>query len=146
MRKFIVPTVLAAAAVLGTAAATAAARDFTGKKLTTTLEGENEAPVLGDPDGIGTATLRINPGRNQLCYTITVGGIEPATAAHIHEAPAGSAGPVVVGLSAPTNGRSSGCVAIARAEATDIIRSPEDYYVNVHNATYPGGALRGQLG
>jgi len=26
-----------------------------------------------------------------------------------------------------------------------IIQDPGAYYFNVHNATYPGGALRGQL-
>lgn len=128
------------------AAAPLAAQDNSGKPFTVALEGEVEVPVPGDPDGTGTATIRINPGQGQLCYSLRVSGIAPATAAHIHEAPAGSAGPVVVGLQAPSNGSSSGCVAIDREEALDIIRSPEDYYVNVHNAEFPGGALRGQLG
>lgn len=144
--RIIVPTILAAAAVLGSAAVSAAAREDTGKRFRVTLEGENEVPVTGDPDGTGTAVIRINPGRGQLCYTLSVSGIEPATAAHVHEAPAGSAGPVVVGLTAPSSGSSSGCVAISRAQATEIIRDPENYYVNVHNTPYPGGALRGQLG
>ncbi len=29
--------------------------------------------------------------------------------------------------------------------AADIATHPEDYYVNVHNAEFPGGAVRGQL-
>ena len=144
MRWIIITTAAAAAAVIGTTAATA--REDTGKRFQANLQGEVEVPVMGDPDGTGSATVRINPGRGQLCYTLRVRGIEPATAAHIHEAPAGSAGPVVVGLTAPTGGSSQGCVAISREEARDIIRDPENYYVNVHNAEYPGGALRSQLG
>ena len=144
MRRIVIPAVLAAAAVLGTAAANA--QDDSGKRFRVMLEGEVEVPVQGDPDGTGTATVRINPGQGQLCYTLAVRDIQPATAAHVHEAPAGSAGPVVVGLTAPTSGSSSGCVSVSRAQALEIIREPENYYVNVHNAQYPGGALRAQLG
>ena len=144
MRWIIITTATAAAAVIGTTAATA--REDTGKRFQVNLQGEVEVPVMGDPDGTGSATVRVNPGRGQLCYTLRVRDIQPATMAHIHEAPAGSAGPVVVGLTAPSGGSSQGCVAISREEARDIIREPENYYVNVHNAEYPGGALRSQLG
>jgi hypothetical protein len=37
-------------------------------------------------------------------------------------------------------------VTVTRQLARDIVRNPSDYYVNVHNADFPGGALRGQLG
>ena len=83
-----------------------------------------------------------------LCYELSVSGIAPpATGAHIHEAPPGEAGDVVVTLQPPTtDGFSSGCVEVGRALAKDILKNPSDYYVNVHNAEYPAGALRGQLG
>ncbi len=117
-----------------------------GRPLNTALTGAAEAPSPGDPDGSGTAALRVNPGTGVICYTLTVTDIEPATAAHIHEAPAGTAGPVVQGLDAPADGRSSNCVTVARTLARDIVANPADYYVNVHNAEYPAGAVRGQLG
>jgi len=70
------------------------------------------------------------------------------TAAHLHEAPAGSEGPVRLGLRTPGDdgtareecrrGLSSGFI-------RKIKRNPENYYVNVHNSEYPGGAGRGQL-
>ncbi len=127
------------------AATPLAAQQNSGRPFTTTLEGANEVPVAGDPDGTGSATVRINPGQGELCYELSVSGIAPATAAHLHEAPAGSAGPVIVNFQAPTGGSSNGCVSIGRALALEIIKAPSDYYVNVHNAQFPGGALRGQL-
>ncbi|MEO7814008.1 MAG: CHRD domain-containing protein [Sphingomicrobium sp.] len=143
MRSTLISAALASAAIL--AAAPLVAQDNSGRPLTTSLEGANEAPRLGDPDGIGSATIRINPGQRQLCYSLQVSGIASATAAHIHEAPAGTAGPVVIALQAPSGGSSSACVTISRELALEIIRDPSDYYVNVHNAEFPGGALRGQL-
>ena len=116
-----------------------------GRKLQTNLTGAAEAPNPGDPDGRGMATVTVNAGKRQVCYTLSVRNIDPATAAHIHEAPAGVAGPVKVTLRAPTTGRSSGCVTVTRALALDILKDPADYYVNVHNAAFPTGAVRGQL-
>lgn len=112
-----------------------------GRTLTATLTGANEAPGPGDPDGSGSATVQINPGLGTVCWTITVQGVDPITAAHIHVAPAGTAGPVVVPLSPYT----AGCTEISRDLALAILQDPAAYYVNVHNATYPAGALRGQL-
>lgn len=117
-----------------------------GRPLSIPLTGAAEAPGPGDPDGSGTATLRINPGQERVCYTLSVSGIAPATAAHIHIAPVGSPGPIVVPLDAPTAGASSGCATVDRELARDILRDPADYYVNVHNAEFPAGAVRGQLG
>ena len=103
--------------------------------------------IVGDPNGRGEAYV-FSTGGGVVCYVLEVGKIGPATAAHIHEASAGSNGPVVVTLSAPTNGSSAGCVDTGDADlAADItLRESSEYYVNVHNDAYPGGAIRAQLG
>jgi len=126
--------------VVGSATAASAANVFT-----TTLSGAEEVPNAGDPDGSGFAVVVAVPEAGLVCYAVVVFGIAPATAAHIHEARAGVAGPVVVPLDAPSRGASGGCIANAE-EAADIAADPSDYYVNVHNPEFPGGALRGQLG
>ena len=132
----------AASAALIAGAATAADG---GRKLQTNLTGAAEVPGPGDADGTGTAQITVNAGQKQVCYKLRVSNIAPATAAHIHEAAPTAAGPVVVTLGAPTSGTSSGCVTVTRALALEILKRPADYYVNVHNAAFPGGAVRGQL-
>ena len=138
--RTIASALLASTVVLGSAGAASAAEVFF-----TELQGEEEVPVRGDLDGRGFAVVAAIPELGLVCYGIAVFGIAPASAAHIHEAPRGVAGPIVVGLQAPTGGSSSGCIA-NQSEAEDIAEDPADYYVNVHNAEFPGGALRGQLG
>jgi len=126
-------------------ALTSVAADFSGRKFTTTLTGAAERPGPGDPDGSGTAKIWLNRGQGEVCWELTVSGIATATAAHIHVAPAGVPGPIVVPLSPPASGSSSGCAIADRDLIKAIIQNPEQYYVNVHNAEYPAGALRGQL-
>jgi hypothetical protein len=148
-RRLFAALLLAAIVALAVAGPASAAKlggaDQGGRQLTTTLTGEQEVPVKGDLDGIGSATVTVNPGQGVLCYELSVSGIAPATAAHIHEAPVGVAGPVVKDLLPPTNGSSSDCIDVGRTLAKEILKNPADYYVNVHNADFPGGALRGQL-
>ena len=101
----------------------------------------------GDPNGSGLATLTVNPGQEEVCYGLSVEGITlPATGAHIHMGDAGENGPVVVPLTPPdASGVSSGCTDVSRELALEIIRNPENYYVNVHTTDFPSGAIRGQL-
>jgi hypothetical protein len=117
-----------------------------GASFTTELTGAAEVPGPGDPDGLGTARIVLNAGQERVCWELAVEDIDPATAAHIHRAPAGQAGGVVVALSAPTDGTSSGCTDADRDLIRDILTDPSQFYVNVHNAPFPSGALRGQLG
>lgn len=121
-----------------------------GAVFATHMTGEQERPVLGDPDGIGNALVRVGPG-GSVCYRLRVRKVETPTAAHIHRAPRGVAGPVVVPLTgtwAPTPDggfQLEGCVAADAALAAAIRANPANYYVKAHNQPYPGGVVRGQL-
>ena len=61
--------------------------------------------------------------------------------AHVHSGTAGANGPPVVTLEMG----SDLCVAVEPDVLKPIVATPEAYYVNVHNAAYPKGAIRGQL-
>ena len=146
MRKVQTSVLILALALLAFGVSVIAQQDkHGGRPLSTTLSGAAEVPGPGDPDGAGTATITLNPGHNQVCFELTVSNIAPATAAHIHEGAADKAGPVVVGLTAPTSGSSKDCVTLDRDKIKAIIKNPSAYYINVHNADFPDGAVRGQL-
>ncbi len=121
-------------------AAGATAASQKGGSLHATLTGSAETPK-GDPDGRGTAEITITGRR--VCWEITVSKVQTILAAHIHKGGPGIAGPVVVPFGKTF--KSKGCTTTTAAIAAAIVRSPSAYYVNVHNAKYPAGALRGQL-
>jgi CHRD domain len=124
-----------------------------GRPFTTTLTGAAEVtaagvPNQGDPDGIGFAHVTLNHGQGEVCFDISTSGVVlPIAAAHIHVGPATSTGRVVVGflMQPDADGNFSGCVSADQDLIKAIIQHPENYYVNVHNAEFPSGALRGQL-
>jgi hypothetical protein len=108
--------------------------------LHATLSGKVEVPK-GDPDGSGTAEVKITGA--QVCWEIKTAKVGTIVAAHIHKGGAGVAGPVVVPFGKTF--KAKGCVTSTTSITAAIKRRPSAYYVNVHNAKYPAGALRGQL-
>src|SRR4051794_25017306 len=91
-----VAAVLGAAAMVASTAGTAAATqaDPVGGHGThvVNLDGQQEVPGPGDPDGTGTFRYFIK--HHKLCYKLSVSNIDTPTAAHIHFGPTGEAGPV----------------------------------------------------
>ena len=133
-------TLLIITVVLTVLALTSIAASGGGAPRVTTLSGAEEVPPA-DPDGSGFVSIRLNAGQGTVCWEISFEGIDEPFAAHIHAAPAGVNGPVVVPLSPIASGCRSADPALIQA----IVDFPEQYYVNVHNTPYPGGAIRGQL-
>jgi hypothetical protein len=142
--------VLAAGLLVLAAPAATATTTASSTLLSARLTGEAEVPGPGDPDGVGSARIRL--GERRVCFTLRWSRIAPPTAAHIHVAPPGEAGPVVVPLFAAPGGlplelsRVSGCVeGVDPGLIRAIGRHPRQYYVNIHNVPFPDGAIRGQL-
>jgi hypothetical protein len=129
-------------AALGLATSSATAEKMGGQKYMAQMSGDQEVPKTGDPDGKGTAEVTIDSGAGQVCYQWTHSGIQDPDKAHIHRGAKGTAGGVVVNLDPKKLGQ---CVAADKAALEEIKSNPGGFYVNLHNAEYPDGAIRGQL-
>jgi CHRD domain len=123
----------------------------------------NNNAMAGDPRASGQAyVFGIDGDPATLCYLLTdirkLAELDQAPgngrAAHIHEGPAGSNGPVVANLAWPQDGQAADCLTEGEAgkfptnEAgivQRILQNPKGFYINVHNTEYPAGAIRGQL-
>lgn len=121
--------------------------------LVAQLIGANEVPVTGDTDGVGASavTFDLAAATPTMCWDFSFSGVTtPITAAHIHPGVAGVANPPIIAFTTATFGANSatGCKDLVGAElaaAPDVVANPANYYVNIHNADFPGGAARGQL-
>ena len=111
-----------------------------------TLDGSNEVPGPGDPNGIGSAEVKLRKAAGRICALLEWARIDDPVAAHIHKGGRNDSGPVKVELFA---GEQSSpfrdCVKAPRRLIKRIINKPERFYVNIHNADFPDGAIRGQL-
>ena len=127
-------------------------------KITTTLNAVNPVTgeVTGDRDGRGTAELTFDTDQGTICYEIEVEGIaqpvEPAPglgSGHIHFLATGG---IAVDLETDfqpdksDDFKASGCVEVDSALLQAILENPDQFYVNIHNVEFPGGALSGLLG
>jgi hypothetical protein len=143
--KFVAP-VLGAIAMLAATTAFAAPADKV--ELQAKMSGKQEVPGPGDKDGKGTAQLQVNTAKQKVCflfeYDIPSG---TATAGHIHKGAKGEDGKIVVELF--TDQQESpveDCVKVEKKRLLKrIVKSPADFYVNLHNEQFPDGAIRGQL-
>lgn len=134
------------------------------RNFKTHLKGENEVPSVAT-NAQGQATFKLSQDGESIHYKLIVANIENVRMAHIHNAPAGENGGVVVWLypSSPPpqliEGRFQGVLAEGTITADDLVgslagQSLEDLldlmkagntYVNVHTTQNPGGEVRGQI-
>jgi hypothetical protein len=141
-RAAIAATAIAVLSLGGTTAAGAAPG---GTPRIPLNNGQETTGAEGGAHGFFTYTIE----GDQFCFTLKVKGLTVnASDAHIHRAPQGVAGPVVIPFGAPaaTSFEVDRCVTVSNAALlAEITANPRAFYVNVHTATYPGGEVRGQL-
>ncbi|ABC63664.1 CHRD domain-containing protein [Erythrobacter litoralis] len=106
------------------------------------LDGE-QVPGGGSDEGFADFSAEIDLLTGELCYSFSAGGVE-MTAAHIHKGKPGESGEPVMTLSL-TDEREQTCETVQLSLAKAIGGKPGNYYVNLHTAEFPGGAIRGQL-
>ncbi len=142
MRKALIAVGVAAASLAATLAAGAATNAGT-TKLEATLRGGNEKPAAAASNR-GKAEIRLTPSSGKVCWEFTLAKIDgKAMQAHIHKGGKSVSGNVVVPLGG--NYKRQGCTTAPKATVKAILKSPGGFYVNVHNAKHPLGAMRGQL-
>ncbi|MGP3914791.1 CHRD domain-containing protein [Nonomuraea sp. 10N515B] len=121
--------------------------------LTAVADGDQEVPApgmkVGDPDGRAAWLVWVKG--TKVHFATAWNRVAAPTAAHIHRAPKGKNGPVAVpffaaekGLPAGVNGLAGTATAPSQV-AFRIKNNPKNWYANLHNAEFPGGAVRGQL-
>lgn len=132
------------AALVGTAlvpTTTASAATADGERSAAPTRLHAKLKPSGDPDGSGKAQFRMKRAKKKVCASVKWHNIDQPTAAHIHRR---SDGAVVVDLSGSVTGGAK-CAAAGKRKIKRISKHPKRYYFNVHNATYPAGAIQGVL-
>ena len=123
------------------------ASEPTAVALKAGLSGKDEVPGPGVTDGTGVAEITITG--EELCYKLAATMGEMPTAAHIHQGAKGAAGDVFINLMPTfTKGESAFTAESCISDVTKVAAvsaSPDGFYVNIHTAEHPNGALRGQL-
>ena len=129
-----------ALAIVLLAAGCAADGGYRGTSLT--LSGAQEVPpVTTAATGSGTITIGAD---GSVSGSVTTTGVA-ATAAHIHEAPAGKNGPIIIPLTKTSDNVWTVPPGAKLTDAQYQSFKAGNLYVNVHSAANKGGEIRGQL-
>jgi len=130
------------------------------------LSPDNEAPAVAGVEGIGSVLVKITVNRDA-SGNITSGiatfdaGYQWSTAVtltglHIHSGAVGENGPVVVDSGLGTTADPDGTGNVVRTSSTlntpeqiatlnGLVETPHLFYIDLHTAANPGGAMRGQV-
>ncbi len=133
------PWVIVAAAVLLFAGFSSTAWS---DELKVVLSGDQEIPPV-TTSASGTGTISVAADKS-VRGSVTITGVSPI-AAHIHEAPAGKSGPIVIPLVKTADNVWSVAEGAKLTDAQYESYKASGLYYNVHSAAYKGGEIRGQI-
>jgi hypothetical protein len=116
------------------------------------MDGSQEVNNPGDLDGSAMGTISLDDVSGEISWNLTYSDIADPTLMHIH-GPDGSAGSnagVFIGLGVVTSGGPGTLIDSFvhgdLGQISSVLANPTDFYVNIHNADFGPGAVRGQLG
>ena len=113
--------------------------------LSGTLSGANEVPPTGST-ATGTISGTYDQATGMIAFDIDFSGLSGnVTGAHLHDAPAGSNGGVIINLFPPmvSSGNIVGNFALPLANEPAFLTG--NTYVNIHTSMSPGGEIRAQV-
>ena len=147
------PRAVPAVAIVSLLSAAAPGTAYTGGvdtfAYTLTMDGAQEVPGgSGDPDGTATGTLTLSSTAGLLSFSISFANIDDPIAVDITLGAPGVGGDPLVSLPVSAGVDPNplvGTVAPDPAILQSIIQDPTAFYVNVHTAAFPDGAVRGQV-
>jgi hypothetical protein len=152
MRRLKRPTLLAGvafvlAAVVGADPVAAARIHYSFVLRGDGVVGSTGVPEAGDPDARVVVGLTVDAEGLRLC--LGFGGLRELatpTAVHLHRGSAGTNGPVVAEFEPPSmEGATDLCEGATPELIEDILANSEGYYLDLHTAEFPDGAVRNQL-
>lgn len=111
----------------------------------TSLFGEQVPGKGAGEDAAGDFSAELDLGAGRMCYMLEVEGLGEVTAAHIHAGALGKTGEALVPLELLGDDGDDICVDVDVELLKKIAKNKARYYVNVHTAEFPEGAIRGQL-
>jgi CHRD domain len=118
-----------------------------GGTFTSTLTGAQEVPPNAST-ATGFATVTLNAAETMITVAVVFSGLTTPVSAALIQGPAapGVNGPLAItltGFPAATSGSYSQSFTITSAQVSDLRAGL--LYVNLHDTTFPGGEIRGQL-
>ena len=160
----IVPLAIVAAGC-GSSSTTSPSATPTKPTFTATLSPSNEVPPITNAESSGSGNVTItmdvtkdssgNVTAASITFVANLSGFPAGTTVtlgHIHKAPSGVAGAVVISANVTTTSLSNGAGSLALTNTSpdvavvqDILNNPSQYYFNLHSTLNPGGFCRGQL-